>query len=73
MGKGGGSVGTSVRQLEPVKSAEQAVREAQDATTRAQRMRQGISGTFSRATVGGGAGAAPSSATSGTASKLGGI
>lgn len=71
MGKGGGS--SHVKQLEPVKSAEQAVQEAQDATTRAQRMRQGISGTFSRATVGTGQQAVASSATAGTATKLGGV
>lgn len=70
MGKGGGK--SHVQQLEPVKSAEQAVREAQDATTRAQRMRQGISGTFSRATVGGAQPQAPASATAGTATRLGG-
>lgn len=69
MGKGGGSA-PKVQQLEPVKSAEQAVRDAQDATVRAQRMRQGISGTFSRSTIG--PQAAASSATSGTATKLGG-
>lgn len=71
MGKGGGS--SHIKQLEPVKSAEQAVREAQDATTRAQRMRQGIYGTFSRPTVGGQPAASASSATSGTATKLGGV
>lgn len=63
--KGGGSQ----VQYEPVKSAEQAMKDAADENIRAQEMRRGITSTFNRKTM---AGAAGKTATGGTATKLGG-
>ena len=64
---GGGKGGAQV-QYEPVKSAEQSMKDASDEVARAQEMRRGITSTFNRKTM---AGAAASPATAGTAAKLG--
>ena len=64
---GGGGGGSQV-QYEPVKSAEQSMKDAADEVARAQEMRRGITSTFNRKTM---AGAAASPATAGTAAKLG--
>ena len=66
MGGGGGKV--SQVQYEPVKSAEQAMKDASDETIRAQEMRRGITSTFNRKSM---AGAAGAGATAGTGAKLG--
>lgn len=75
MGKGGGGGSAAdVVQYEPVKTAEEAMKEAHSETSRAQRTRNGIAGAFSRRTIAGsktGSSSTPPSATSGTASKLG--
>lgn len=71
MGFGGGKGGGAAAQpaIEPVKSAEEAMKSAGDASARAQQLKRGIASTFNRPT----AFAAPSGgATSGAASKLGG-
>lgn len=68
MGGGGGKSQAQV-QYEPVKSAEQAMRDAADETIRAQEMRRGITSTFNRKSM---AGAGGGTATSGSAAKLGG-
>ena len=68
MGGGGGGGGKAVA-YEPVKPAEQTMKEASSATSRAQQLRRGIASTFSRPSMGGGKSAG--SATSGTAAKLG--
>ena len=70
MGKGGGSRGGggSAVALEPIKSADQTMREASSSASRAQQLRRGLASTFSRE----GMGAAPSGGgTSGAARKLG--
>ncbi len=76
MGKGGGGRSAAdVVQYEPVKTAEEAMKEAHSETSRAQRTRNGIAGAFSRRTIAGsktGSSSMQTSATSGTASKLGG-
>lgn len=68
MGKGGGSAGAAAA-IEPIKSADETMREASSAASRAQQLRRGLASTFSRSTMGKGVGA--SSATAGTATKLG--
>ena len=68
MGKGGGSAGRQVA-IEPLKSADQTMQDAADASSRAQQLRRGLASTFSRSGMGGSA--SGSSATSGTAAKLG--
>ena len=69
MGGGGKSGGAAQQPIEPVKSAEEVMKSAGDASTRAQQLKRGIASTFNRPT----AFAAPSGgATSGAASKLGG-
>ena len=68
MGKGGGSA-AKAQEVEPLKSAETAVKEAKETTSRAQRLRQAVAGTFSRSSMSGYA--KGSSATSGAAAKLG--
>lgn len=65
---GGGSAPKTV-QYEPVKPAEEAMKEASMDTARAQQLRRGIASTFSRSSM---ASASGSSATAGTSSKLGG-
>ncbi len=67
MGKGGGSAATA-QEVEPLKSAEVAVKEAKETTSRAQRMRQAVAGTFSRKTMSGYSG---NSSTAGSSAKLG--
>lgn len=69
MGKGGGT--PKAQALEPLKSAEQSMNEAADATGRAQQLRRGLASTFSRPGMGGQP-AAAGSATSGAARRLGG-
>ncbi len=68
MGKGGGT--PKAQALEPLKSAEQSMNEAADATGRAQQLRRGLASTFSRPGMGGAPAAA--SATAGASRKLGG-
>lgn len=65
---GGGGKGEVV-QYEPVKSAEQTMKEAASDTARAQQLRRGIASTFSRSSFGK---AAASSATGGASARLGG-
>lgn len=73
MGKGGGGSAADVVQYEPVKTAEEAMKEAHSETSRAQRTRNGIAGAFSRRSIAGSNSGSPqASATAGTASKLGG-
>ena len=66
---GGGGKGAEVIQYEPVKTAEQSIKEASSDASRAQQLRRGISSTFSRSTFGK---AAASSATAGASHRLGG-
>lgn len=66
---GGGGGGKTAPTYEPVKPAEQTMKEASSATSRAQQLRRGIASTFSRPSMGGGKPAG--SATGGTAAKLG--
>lgn len=68
MGGGGGKGGAP--KLEPVKSAEDAMREASTSAGRNQQLRRGLASTFSRSSMGGGA-ASPTPATAGTGKKLG--
>lgn len=68
MGGGGGKA--KAVQYEPVRSAEDSMKEASSETARNQQLRRGIASTFSRSSMGGGA-AGASSATAGTATKLG--
>lgn len=56
-------------ELEPVKSAEQAIKEAGTPSGRSDQLRRGLASTFSRSTMGGGS--ISSKATSGSATKLG--
>lgn len=67
---GGGSGGGSQVQYEPVKTAEDSMKEASSETARAQEMRRGITSTFNRRSMSRGVSGA--SATSGAAAKLGG-
>jgi hypothetical protein len=66
---GGGGGGKTAPAYEPVKPAEQTMKEASSATSRAQQLRRGIASTFSRPAMGGGK--PVSTATSGSAAKLG--
>lgn len=70
MGGGGGGKGATAPMLEPVKSAEAAMREASNSAGRNQQLRRGLASTFSRSSMGGGA-ASPTPATAGTGKKLG--
>lgn len=70
MGMGGGGGSTAATQYEPVKAAEQSMKEASSDTARAQQLRRGIASTFSRSTMGNGS-ASGGSATAGSAAKLG--
>ena len=70
MGKGGGSAAEPV-QYEPVKTAEEAMKEAHTETSRAQRARNGIAGAFSRRQIATSQ-TTGASATAGAAAKLGG-
>jgi len=78
MGGGGGSVPattaatttSTVKEIEPIKSAEESMKQAHSETSRAQKLRHGLAGAFSRSTVSGGS--SSSSATSGSAKVLGG-
>jgi hypothetical protein len=67
---GGGGGGKTAPAYEPVKPAEQTMKEASSATSRAQQLRRGIASTFSRPSMGGGS-KPVGSATGGTAAKLG--
>lgn len=71
MGKGGGGSAADVVQYEPVKTAEEAMKEAHSETSRAQRTRNGIAGAFSRRSIAGSNSRPSAGATAGTASKLG--
>lgn len=66
---GGGGGGKAAPAYEPVKPAEQTMKEASSATSRAQQLRRGIASTFSRPSMGGGK--PVKSATGGAAAKLG--
>lgn len=69
MGMGGGRPKASgTVQYEPIKPAEESMKEASSETARAQQLRRGLASTFSRPGMMGGEGV---SATSGTATKLG--
>ena len=69
MGKGAGGGVAKAPEIEPIKSAETAMKDAKDESARAQRMRRAVAGTFSRSSM---SGYAPSaSATAGAAAKLG--
>jgi len=67
MGGGGGGMPQEQVQYEPVKSAEESMKSASQATARAQEMRRGITSTFNRRS----ADATGGSMTGGTAKKLG--
>lgn len=67
---GGGGNAPPPVQYEPIKSAEESMKEASAETGRAQQLRRGIASTFSRSSMASVASAA--SATSGSAGKLGG-
>lgn len=69
MGGGGGKAAAAAPAYEPVKPAEQTMKEASSAISRAQQLRRGIASTFSRPSMGGGK--PVGSATGGTAAKLG--
>ncbi len=69
MCSGGGGGAATQTQYEPVKSAEQTMKEASSDAVRSQQLRRGISSTFSRSSMGASGGG--SSATSGTGAKLG--
>ena len=69
---GGGSAPKAVA-YEPIKSAEQTMKDAASESARNQQLRRGLASTFSRSTIGGsGAAKSVTPATSGSASKLGG-
>lgn len=69
---GGGGKGAAASQppLEPVKSADTAIKEASTVAGRDQQLRRGLASAFSRSTMGGGA-SVGSSPTAGSAKKLG--
>lgn len=68
MGKGGGSSASAAQQIEPIKSADESMKEASQATSRAQQLRRGLASTFSRSGM---SSAYGSNATSGVGNKLG--
>lgn len=68
-GSGGGSVAPAPA-IEPIKSADESMKSASQATSRAQQLRRGLASTFSRSSMGGATGTA-ASATSGSGKKLG--
>lgn len=67
MGFGGKSSSPAPAPVEPIKAAEQTTERASEEASRSAQLRKGIASTFSRDGV-----ASSSSATSGTATKLGG-
>lgn len=69
MGGGGGKVPDPAPVLEPIKSADESMREASQEASRAQQLRRGLSSTFSRSSMSGPSGG--STATAGASKKLG--
>lgn len=65
---GGGGKPSPAPAIEPVKSADESMKEASQETSRAQQLRRGLASTFSRSSM---SGASGTSATSGAAKKLG--
>lgn len=66
---GGGSKPPQQAPIEPIKSADDAIKQSSSASGRNQQLRRGLASAFSRSSMGGGA--TNTSATSGTAAKLG--
>ena len=68
---GGGGKAAAQPVLEPVKSADDAIKEASTSVGRERQLRRGLASAFSRSTMGGGSAGGATSATAGAAKKLG--